>query len=397
MDKETTSNYAELPGELLAELLGNVDSVAEKASSILNIDDTKIHPIAERLRENGLIQSIGNEEMSLNSVMAVDGGSVFERLTAADLLVAAAVGVEGVHVGESSTWSGKNQYHAWSGVLSHEEYNTRLLQGIMHLMEMIILGESDYDIMIMDGSHLTPIIKINSLLSANEEGAGKEYSEELRGFLKTKFDKVMPDMPDILKNIFTDKRIISITKYSSSKDFLEGVAHEMEGIEDILLDDKAFFSVILKENEYTTPQSFGQSKDEREKRWDKVHIGCSLEIPEKGILNDEFERILKPVSTKDGNKSSLYYLYFKPVGKLAYRIEIKKELAEDKEELKKVLYNIKKQIAFPFIIEPVPQFIADSMAKQVGTATHSIKEAIRHSKKFTISKNHLHLFTSYRS
>ena len=395
MKHETENNYAELPGELLAELLSpdTIDPIAEKASSFLNIDKTKMQPVIDSLRKRGLIKHIGDKEMPLQSVIAVDGGSVFERLTAADLLIAAAVGVEGMR-GGGTGWSGKNQYHAWSSIMSHEEYNTRLLQGIMHLMEMIVLGESSYDIMIMDGSHLTPIIKINSLLSAGEEGSNNEYSDELREFLRVKFNKVIPDIPNIFENVFTDKRIVGITKYNSSKDFIEGVA---TGADDILLDDKAFFSIALEENEYTVPQSFAQSKAEQERRWNGVHITCNLEIPEKEDLNEAFEKILRPVSTKDGNKSSLFYLYFKPVGELAYRIEIKKELAEDEETLKKVLYNIKKQIAFPFMIEPVPQFIADAMAKHIGTASHSIKEAIRYSKKFNVGREHLHLFSSYRS
>ena len=393
MKDETTKAYAELPGELLAELLANVDPIAAKASSLLSIDDNKIHTAAKAMRKDGLIQSIGTKAAAPQSVIAVDGGSVFEKLTAADLLIAIAVGVEGAPI-NGGGWSGKNQYHAWSGVLSHEEYNTRLLQGIMHLMEMIVLGESDYAVMIMDGSHLTPIIKINSLLSANEEGAGQEYADELRKFLQTKFDKVIPDIPDIFENVFTDKRIVGIAKYNSSKDFIEGV---LQATNDIMLDDKAFFSIALEENEYTVPQSFGRSEAEREKRWNDIHIHCKLDIPEREELNTEFARILKTISTKDGNSSSLYYLYFKPVGELAYRIEIKKELAEDENMLKTVLYNIKRQIAFPFMIEPVPQFIADTMAKHVGTATHSIKEAIRYSDEFHIDKKYLHLFSSYRS
>lgn len=396
MESETTKSYAELPDELLYELLNNVDSIAEKASSLLSVDEQKVSQIAERLRDDGLINKIDDKEWSLVPVIAVDGGSVFERLTAADLLIAVAVGVEGVNIDEkSSGWAGENQYHAWSGVLSHEEYNTRLLQGIMHLMEMIVLGESDYGIMIMDGSHLVPIIKVNSLLSANEEGAGAEYSTELREFLRVKFDKVIPDIPNIFKRVFTDSRVISIAKYNSSKDFIDGVVQE--DTTGVLLDDKAFFSIALKENEYTVPKSFGQSEEDRKKRWDDIHILCNLEIPEKGELNTEFEKILKPVSTKNGNESSLYYLYFKPIGELAYRIEIKKDLAENEQALKQVLYNIKRQVAFPFMIEPVPQFVADVMAKHVGAATHSIKEAIRHSSKFNVDKKHLHLFSSYRS
>ena len=392
---DNNNQYAELPGELLKELLDNVDPIAEKASSLLQFNEQKVVSIGDQLRNEDLIKNIDDIQGPAQSVIAVDGGSVFDKMTAVDLLVAIAVGVEGVQVNQDKQWSGKNQYRAWSGIMSHEEYNTRLLQGIMHLMEMVVLGESDYDIMIMDGSHITPIIKINSLLSANEEGAGEEYCNELRKFLKDKFDKIIPDIPDIFEKVFTDKRIIGIAKYSSSKDFLEGVIPKKTS--DISLDDKAFFSVILKENEYTVPQPFGQSEQERTKRWNGIHITCNLAIQEKDQLNESFRKIIQPISTKNNSESSLYYLYFKPVGELAYRIEIKKELAEKEKELATLLYNIKRQVAFPHIIEPVPQFIADSMAKYVGNSTSAIKEAIKYSKKFKIDKKYIGLFESYRS
>ena len=393
MESETNKKYAELPGELLFELLDNVDSIARKATFLLNFDEELINSIADKLRDDNRIVSLDNQSRPLGTVMAVDGGSVFEKLTAADLLVSVAVGVEGVRASSGDGWLGKNQYHAWSGIMSHEEYNTRLLQGIMHLMEMIVLGESNYDTMIMDGSHLTPIIKINSLLSAKEEGAGPEYVEALSNFLQSRFHKVIPDIPNIFAKVFTDKRIIGLNKYNSSKDFIDGVLENT----DIRLDDKAFFSIALREGEYTVPQSFGQSQEERSKRWNDLHITCNLEIPEKKDLNSEFEKILSPIMTKNNNSSSLFYLYFKPVGEMAYRLEIKQELAEDTEALETMLYNLKRQIAFPFMIEPVPQFIADAMAKHVGSATYSIKEAIRYSDKFKINREHLHLFASYRS
>ena len=61
----------------------------------------------------------------------------------------------------------------------------RLCQGVMFLMELSVLASSDHEIRIMDGTHFTPLLKINSLLSANEDSVGPQYTEALREFLNT--------------------------------------------------------------------------------------------------------------------------------------------------------------------------------------------------------------------
>ena len=61
------------------------------------------------------------------------------------------------------------------------------------------------------------------------------------------------------------------------------------------------------------------------------------------------------------------FIYFKPnTGGPAYRIELKKSLADDDSRLKKMLATIKQQGAFPDILEPFPQYLADMMAKSVS-------------------------------
>jgi len=63
----------------------------------------------------------------------------------------------------------------------------------------------------------------------------------------------------------------------------------------------------------------------------------------------------------------LYFSYYKPfIQTPAYRIEIKKNLAENTNKFEKVLRSIKKQILFPDIREPYPQFLADIVAKNIS-------------------------------
>jgi len=195
-----------------------------------------------------------------------------------------------------------------------------------------------------------------------------------------------------------DDKIIAIAKYSSSRDIIDAFLKD-KGIN---IDDKTFFSLGLNENEYLTPLSVGQSVEEREKVWNDLHIICNLRIPEQSQLNIAFEKVVNTLRTKtehSGSKeSNLYFTYYKPYQDgPAYRIEVKKELALSTERFKKYLLSIKKQIVFPEIREPYPQYLVDLMAKNVAGGLFAIQEAIRLSPNLKLDKGKFNLLFNYRT
>ena len=124
--------------------------------------------------------------------MAADGANIIEHKTSADIILAIAVGVDGLSDSDSTTWpANARQYQQWQDALPHHVANSRLSQGIMFLMELSILAENDRKIRIMDGSHLTTILKLNSLLSANDaEAADQPYVKALSNFLQINYEKL---------------------------------------------------------------------------------------------------------------------------------------------------------------------------------------------------------------
>lgn len=309
MEKEHSESrqYAHLPEDLLVKILDHVPNTVEKMNRMFDIQDKPIEDGINFLRKEGKIATLSTHEYS-NSLMAVDGSVILERMTGTDLLLALAVGVEGLAEDASTDWGeDKNQYYQWQTVLSHNEANARLAQGVMFLMELSVLANADFEIRIMDGTHFTPILKINSMLSAKgEDTSGKEYSQALRDFLKETYSKIIPDIPDIIKAAFNDDKIIALAKYSSSRDTIDTFLKEF----DIKIDDKTFFSLSLKEDEYLKPLSVGQSSEERQKIWNDLHIKCNLEIDEKDDLNKELEKAIKPLTTKGGKQSKLFFTYY---------------------------------------------------------------------------------------
>lgn len=395
---DTDKHYAHLPEELLVEILDAVPKTVDKMNSMFDVQEEPIQKGIMNLRQKGMILSLSTSDYT-DSLIAVDGGNVLEKMTGNDILLAVAVGVEGLTQDISGGWEkSKNQYYQWQTVLPHDEATPRLCQGVMFLMELSVLANASHKVRIMDGTHFTPLLKINSMLSARDEKAGDEYVSALRNFLRETYNKIIPDIPDIVRAAFNDSAIIAIAKYSSSTDILDSYLKNI----DVSLDDKTFFSLGLREGEYLEPLCVGQSEEEREKIWNDLHIRCNLQIPEREELNSGLKEAILSMRTKDytglRKDSELYFTYYKPYEDgPAYRIECKQAVAENKALFEECLSSIRRQIVFPEIREPFPQYLGDIMAKSVAGGLHAIKEGIRLSPDLKIDKGKFNLLFSYRT
>ncbi len=395
------TSYARLPEDLIKKMLEAVPNTVNRMENMLGSQSEPIENGISALRSRGIIKKLDPTVLPIDSLMAADGGQIIERMSGTDLLLAVAVGVEGLYNREGDGWQQNRQYEQWQTVMPHDEAIPRLSQGAMFLMELGVLAGSTHKIRIMDGTHFTPLLKINSMLSAREEHAGQEYISGLQNFLEETYSKIIPDIPDMIASALNDESIIAIPKYSSSRDILDSYIKQA-GITGITLDDKTFFTLGLDEGEYTEPMTVGQSEEERRKIWDDLHIICNLEIEEKDELNESLESAVRPIRTKDSGEpkvSELFFSYYKPhKNGAAHRIECKRLLAENIEQFECVLTSIKKQIIYPDIREPFPQYLADLMAKSVSDGLYALQDAVRLSLVRELkSTERLDLLFSYRS
>ena len=159
--ENNSRNYAHLPEELLGKILDNVPTTVDKMNQLFDIQEEPIKNGISELKSKGLIKINDTADFS-ESLIAVDGGVVLEKMTGTDILLAVAVGVEGSSQDMNSGWKdNRNQYYQWQTVLAHDEANARLCQGVMFLW-IKCLGNAEHEIRIMDGTHFTPLININS-------------------------------------------------------------------------------------------------------------------------------------------------------------------------------------------------------------------------------------------
>lgn len=399
IEKKELNSYAYLPEDLLIKILERTPETVKKLSQIIGANNDEISQARYELLKLNRIKHLSSDSFS-ESLIAVDGANIIERMAGADLALAIAVGVEGLPKDPSMHWTtNSEQYYEWQDALPHHVANSRLTQGIMFLMELSILASSNHEFRIMDGGHITSILKINSLLSAYDtDFADQSYVNALSNFLEDNYNRIIPDIPDILDSAFGCEKIIGLVKYSSSREMLG--SYPLKNL-NIPGDDKTFFSLALNEMEYTSPLPVGQTEKD-ESQWEMIHIKCNLEglglgIKEVEKLNSRLDEVVERFRPTRDSGTELYFSYFKPYETgLCFRVEMKKKLAEDTKQLEKLFCTLRNQTFSPEIHEPYPQFLADIIAKNISFGMGAMKQAVTLNPLLTNNDN-FNLLMSYRS
>ena len=166
MDVKSKDNYANLPDDLLEEILKDAPKITEKLLPLFESLENQKGDLRTELANSNLIRNVGELETPLSpSVAAIDGGQAIEKSIGADTLIAVAVGVEGLVREDRRKWT-SIQYKNWQDVLPHDsESNPKVVRGAMTALELLVINGTPHDVIIADGSHQTPIIGINSLTS----------------------------------------------------------------------------------------------------------------------------------------------------------------------------------------------------------------------------------------
>lgn len=355
---EQKDNYAYLPDELLEGILLDAPDFTREIQLAFDTLQTQHTAMRNALMLTNRIKRFADlEAVSSPSVAAVDGGLAIEKSIGADTILVAAVGVEGLVREDRRKWTGV-QYRHWKRVLSHEGDDAkRFASGVMAALELEIATQAPHDVVIFDGSHLTPIIGLNSMLSLTIESLSPLAAEilEQHQTLRT------------LANFFTRPSIVSMVKYDSSRElslsWFEGK---------FPFDDRTLMTTLLEPGEYSIPVSAAQTKERRQQLQD-LHIRIAYpNFPDKDTMNAELERAIQPA-----RRDNIFVTYYRPYDFApAYRIELKQEAIRSSVRMATILQAVKEQVVSPEIREPYPQYLADEMAKSVSAGLRALNSVV---------------------
>jgi hypothetical protein len=344
---DSYEGYARLPEDLLNDLLKEAGQMVARVDGMLSPAIKNRTQLRSTLQSAGLIQRF--KDIDPRTICGVDGGFAVERTAAVDMLLSVAVGVEGLSEG-TTAW-GTTQYQWWSRADPHDLDNERLCRGVMNAQELAILASAPHQIRILDGSHLTLVIQLNSALTS--------ASEDVRSEARRVWERL--NTVDALSEACRSKSIIAMPKYDSSR-VITQMLEERRG-EEIPGDDKHLLTLLLDPGEYTSPLQVSQEP------WSALHF-TPVSAKDKELA-DHLTRAIQPLKDRQ-----LMFMYFKPDElSPAFRIEVKSEVETG--FIDALCSTVASQITGPFIREPYPQYLADVMAKSVGLGLSALQAAVQ--------------------
>lgn len=343
---ESLEGYARLPEDLLRDLLDGAEDMVTEVTRLLSPALEGRERLRAALEDLDLVQTFSSTDAL--SVCGVDGGYAVERTAAVDLILSVAVGVEGLSR-ETTHWEGA-QYEWWTRVGKHELESERLGRGVMVSQELAVLAQAPHGVRILDGSHLTLVIQLNSALTA--------FSDELRSEARRVWDRL--GTANALQVVSTAPGILAMPKYDSSRHIADALSKHLG--EEIPGDDKYLLGQLLMPGELIVPQRVPEHP------WTRLHFS-----PQPG--DEEIARSFQEAITSLTDRA-LLYTYFKPLEfSPAFRLEMKEGI--EPAELDAVCSTLAGQITGPFVREPYPQYLADVMAKSVGLGLSALQSAVQ--------------------
>ena len=321
------------------------------------------------LIDSGLLRSSGEiiHYRIDPTVCGVDGAYAINRQLSIDVVGVAAVAVEGLPPYEKREWE-KPHHIVKVYPVEHKSKTSVLASGLMFSFELELASKAPHNVVLIDGSLTTHLIKIGMAFSAlDEEGAPKLLS----GAYKARTEETLKSFLKTISSKKGDQIFVGVPKYSSRNEICHYLSSmESEGFREINLleyNDKALLSLILKPDEIVGPIKL-RKEEEEEGRW---HLSGQSKIEEvigKDLSKDYIDQIIDALER-------LYVIYYRPsLSQPALRIEIPENVAKNEYRLAMVIKALQDQAKFPGIIEPYPLFVADLFVKHLGGALSQIKE-----------------------
>ncbi len=350
-------------GSMIPELAALSDKLAKRVNSefgpIVGVKDE----LRGKLAHSGLIHSIVDDApIRVDSMAAVDGARIQEKLYAADFLVAVAT-LANARLTPTKLYADNI---VWADILQHADGTDRISQTAMGSGEVRLLAESKHEIRIMDGSLVTPLIMLREglyLKSAKLQGINADLLAERRAaeFLSYLIDRA-------------DDGLVSVAK-SDSATYFAREYDEKFGLR-FPTSDRFLATQILQPGEILHPRVLHEVEKQAVENV-QGHNKTALKVAAE--LDKEYQRIAKMA------KSGLIYTtYFRPYSPgvaaehipnvLRIEFTIRPEDSKNVVEVAKRYANIiNADMVPPFMLEPFCQHTVDAQAKGISSAAKALK------------------------
>lgn len=356
----TLANHPRADG--VNQILAHAPALIGRARGMFAELATKRADIRARLVTSGFISAMPTD-IATRDLVCVDGATATKGLYAADLIVSAAVAVEG------ATPTGRvpagSDVLAWSNLVSHAVGSDRLASAIMACAELRLLAEQPHDLVVVDGSHQTFVLSLASAL--------RSVDTDLLPILVDVIEQW--DIPAALAQVARDPRIVACPKSDATDAFATIVARDPVNLpadlqRTLVAGDKVLAAMLLHPGEMTRPSP-------APKTWSQLRIAHGELTGRAKKAADALEAAIAPMrdAATEGGDQGIGITYVMPPGAVtALKIEHKRSAGTD--QVRSIARSLAADVLAPHAQEPVCQYRADVHAKTAVSVIDLLHEQI---------------------
>ncbi|MBC8078605.1 MAG: DNA double-strand break repair nuclease NurA, partial [Chloroflexales bacterium] len=236
-----------------------------------------------------------------------------------------------------------------------------ILGGLRCVLELRLLAKriraTSSGLFVLDGSFYAMLLEVNRLLVRYAQDHRRSVEppawwDPFRALIEAFFDD------EDWRLVLECRRVIAHPKLATAADDVQALAPHLSGT----VTDRTLWGSVLNPGEHSLPSSLI--------RKDKSHLLTGYRSP---ALRD-FEQRRADIERGYGQ---LYVLYYRPDSTgPAYRLELPAALIA-REPLGAVLATFRGALRVSTVQEPLPQFLADAICRQLGHALHATAEGAR--------------------
>jgi hypothetical protein len=235
-----------------------------------------------------------------------------------------------------------------------------VLGGLRTILELRLLARriraTTSGLFILDGSFYSVLLEINRLLVRYAQDARRPrppaWWEPFRALIEAFFDD------QDWRLVLTCRRVVAHPKQATAADDVAALAPHLSGT----VTDRTLWSTVLEPGEHSLPVPLIKQ--------DRPHLLTGYRSPGMRDFGERRAAI-------EQGYGQLYVIYYRPdTGGPAYRLELPAALIA-REPLGAVLATFRSALQVSTVQEPLPQFLADVICRQIGRALDATAEGAR--------------------
>lgn len=335
------------PAALPAAVLAAIVSCADACRATL----TRLEDDRSALRETLMKRIRAAPDGPVRRLCAVDGAHATVPAAGATFAALAAVAVEEATLTDQSVLV---------QLLPPIEELETILGGLRMIMELRLLAQrvraTGSGLFVLDGSFYSTLLEINRLLMRYAQDARSPRPPVWWGPFRELIEQFFAD--EDWRLVLTCRRVIAHPKLATAADDVALLAPELSGT----VTDRTLWTTVLEPGEHSLPVPLI--------RQDRPHLLTGYRSPD---LRD-FGARRAAIEQAYGQ---LYVIYYRPDSAgPAYRLELPGALIA-REPLGAVLATFRGALRVTAVQEPLPQFLADAICRQLGRALDATADGAR--------------------